>query len=185
MVALGAVFLAITGSEALYADLGHFGRGRFRRPGFCSCCRHWSSTISVRARWSWRIRKRLQNPFFRLVPESMLLPLVGMATLATIIASQAVITGAYSITQQAIQLGLLPRFEIRHTSAAHYGQIYMPRINMLLFVGVMLLVGLFRTSSDLASSYVLAVAATEWVAGPLGVIVVWKLWKSRFGWPRC
>jgi len=109
-----------------------------------------------------------------------LLPLVGLATVATIIASQAVITGAYSITQQAIQLGLLPRFEIRHTSAAHYGQIYMPRVNLLLFIGVMLLVGLFRTSSDLAGAYVLAVAATVWVAGPLGLIVVWKLWNKPF-----
>src|SRR4051795_3444421 len=101
----------------------------------------------------------------------MLLPLVALATLATVIASQAVITGAYSITQQAIQLGLLPRFEIRHTSATQYGQIYMPRVNTLLLVGVLLLVLLFRTSSALAAAYVLAVAATSLMASLLGLIV--------------
>ncbi len=180
LVTLGAVFLAVTGSEALYADLGHFGR----KP--------------IQAAWLFLVLPALLinyfgqgalvlanpaaigNPFYRLVPESMLLPLVGLATAATIIASQAVITGAYSLTQQAIQLGLLPRFEIRHTSEAHYGQIYIPRINFLLFIGVMLLVGLFRTSSELAAAYTLAVAATVWVAGPLGFTVIWKLWQWPF-----
>ncbi len=179
LVTLGAVFLAVTGSEALYADLGHFGR----KP--------------IQAAWIFVVLPALvinyfgqgalvlsnpaavANPFYRLVPESMLLPLVALATAATIIASQAVITGAYSLTQQAIQLGLLPRFEIRHTSEAHYGQIYIPRINFLLFIGVMLLVGLFRTSSELAAAYTLAVAATVWVASPLGLVVIWKLWQ----WP--
>jgi KUP system potassium uptake protein len=103
--------------------------------------------------------------------------MVGLATAATVIASQAVITGAYSITRQAIQLGLLPRFQIRHTSEEHYGQIYMPRVNMLLLVGVLLLVGLFRTSSALAAAYVLAVAATSLAASLLGFIVIWRLWK--------
>ena len=96
------------------------------------------------------------------------------------IASQAVITGAYSITHQAIQLGLLPRLEIRHTSAALYGQIYMPRVNTLLLVGVLLLVGLFRTSSDLAGAYVLAVAATSLMATLLAFVVVWKDWQWQF-----
>jgi KUP system potassium uptake protein len=178
LVTLGAVFLAVTGSEALYADLGHFGR----RPIQCAwfvlvlpalVINYFGQGALVLAH-----PEAIANPFYRLVPESALLPLVGLATAATIIASQAVITGAYSITQQAIQLGLLPRFEIRHTSAAHYGQIYIPRVNLLLFIGVMLLVGLFRTSSDLAAAYVLAVAATVWVAGPLGFIVVWKLWNK-------
>jgi KUP system potassium uptake protein len=102
-----------------------------------------------------------------------------LATAATVIASQAVITGAYSLTRQAIQLGLLPRFEIRHTSEAHHGQIYMPRVNAILLVGVLLLVGIFRTSGDLASAYVLAVAATGIAASLLGFIVNWKLWQ----WP--
>ena len=119
----------------------------------------------------------IENPFYRLVPEVLLLPMVMLATVATVIASQAVITGAYSITHQAIQLGLLPRLEIRHTSAALYGQIYMPRVNTLLLVGVLLLVGLFRTSSDLAGAYVLAVAATSMMASLLAFVVVWKLWQ--------
>jgi KUP system potassium uptake protein len=178
MVVLGAVFLAITGSEALYADLGHFGRRPIQAAWFLLVLPALLINYFGQGALVLAHPETIANPFFRLVPDSMLLPLVGMATLATIIASQAVITGAYSITQQAIQLGLLPRFEIRHTSAAHYGQIYIPRINMLLFVGVMLLVGVFRTSSDLAASYVLAVAATEWVAGPLGFLVVWKLWNK-------
>jgi KUP system potassium uptake protein len=178
LVTLGAVFLAVTGSEALYADLGHFGRRPIQSAWFllvlpALVINYFGQGALVLTR-----PETIENPFFRLVPEAMLLPLIAMATAATIIASQAVITGAYSITQQAIQLGLLPRFEIRHTSAAHYGQIYIPRVNMLLFVGVMLLVGVFRTSSDLAAAYVLAVAATEWVAGPLGLFVIWKLWRK-------
>jgi KUP system potassium uptake protein len=179
LVTLGAVFLVVTGSEALYADLGHFGR----KP--------------IQAAWIFLVLPALlinyfgqgalvlsdpattSNPFFLLVPESLLMPLVALATAATVIASQAVITGAYSLTRQAIQLGLLPRLQIRHTSEAQFGQIYMPRVNTVLLIGVLLLVMLFRTSSALASAYVLAVAATEWVAGPLGVIVIWKLWGWR------
>jgi KUP system potassium uptake protein len=179
LVTLGAVFLVITGSEALYADLGHFGR----KP--------------IQAAWLFLVLPALlinyfgqgalvlanpvaiENPFYLLVPESLLLPLVALATMATVIASQAVITGAFSLTRQAIQLGLLPRMEIRHTSEAQFGQIYMPRVNTILLVGVLLLVLMFRSSSALASAYVLAVAATEWVAGPLGFIVFWRLWR----WP--
>jgi KUP system potassium uptake protein len=179
LITLGAVFLVVTGSEALYADLGHFGR----KP--------------VQTAWIYLVLPALlinyfgqgalvltnpaavDDPFYRLVPESMLLPMVGLATAATVIASQAVITGAYSLTRQAIQLGLLPRFEIRHTSEALSGQIYMPRVNTLLLVGVLLLVGLFRTSSALASAYVLAVAATSLMASLLGFIVIWKLWRWR------
>ena len=112
--------------------------------------------------------------------------MVVLATAATVIASQAVITGAYSLTQQAIQLGLLPRLAIVHTSAAHSGQIYMPRVNALLLVGVLLLVGLFRTSSALASAYGIAVATTMVVDGMLGFIVIWKLWQlAAAGRRRC
>jgi KUP system potassium uptake protein len=178
LVTLGAVFLAVTGSEALYADLGHFGRRPIQSAWFLLVLPALVINYFGQGAFILAHPEEIENPFYRLVPESMLLPLVGLATAATIIASQAVITGAYSITQQAIQLGLLPRFEIRHTSASHYGQIYIPRVNMLLFVGVMLLVGVFRTSSDLAAAYVLAVAATVWVAGPLGLIVMWKLWNK-------
>ena len=113
------------------------------------------------------------------MPEALLLPMVVLATAATVIASQAVITGAYSLVRQAIQLGLLPRLAIVHTSAAHSGQIYMPRVNTALLIGVLLLVGLFRTSSALASAYGIAVATTMVVDGLLGFIVIWKLWH----WP--
>jgi KUP system potassium uptake protein len=121
----------------------------------------------------------IENPFYRLVPEMLLPPMVVLATVATIIASQAVITGAYSITRQAIQLGLIPRLAIRHTSEAHSGQIYIPRVNTALLVGVLMLVGLFRTSGALASAYGIAVTTTMVVDGMLGFVVIWKLWGWR------
>ena len=177
LVTLGAVFLAVTGGEALYADLGHFGR----KP--------------IQTAWLWLVLPALlinyfgqgalvlahpaaiENPFYRLVPETLLLPMVALATAATVIASQAVITGAYSLVRQAIQLGLLPRLAIVHTSAEYSGQIYLPRVNTALLAGVLLLVGLFRTSSSLASAYGIAVATTMVVDGLLGFIVIWKLWR--------
>ena len=179
LATLAAVFLAVTGTEALYADLGHFGRKPIQAAWVflvlpALLLNYFGQGALVLANPS-----AIVDPFYRLVPESLLLPLVVMATVATAIASQAVITGAYSITQQAIQLGLLPRFEIRHTSAAHYGQIYMPRVNTTLLVGVLLLVFMFRTSSALAHAYVLAVSATSFFAALLGFIVLWKLWQ----WP--
>ncbi len=139
LVTVAAVFLVITGSEALYADLGHFGRKPIQAAWLALVLpalllNYFGQGALVLADPSAMI-----DPFYRLVPEALLLPLVVLATVATSIASQAVITGAYSITQQAIQLGLLPRFEIRHTSASHYGQIYMPRVNLTLLIGVLLL----------------------------------------------
>src|SRR6185437_3830918 len=119
----------------------------------------------------------VENPFFLLFPDWALLPMVGLATIATVIASQAVITGAYSLTSQAIQLGLLPRFEIRHTSAQQAGQIYMPRVNGLLLVCVLLLVALFRSSSALASAYGIAVTGTMVVTGMMAFIVIWRIWR--------
>jgi KUP system potassium uptake protein len=121
----------------------------------------------------------IENPFYRLVPETFLLPMIVLATAATVIASQAVITGAYSLVHQAIQLGLLPRLAILHTSASHVGQIYIPRVTVALLLGVLLLVGLFRTSSALASAYGIAVATTMVVDGLLAFIVIWKQWQ----WP--
>jgi KUP system potassium uptake protein len=179
LITLGAVFLVVTGSEALYADLGHFGRKPIQTAWIflvlpALLINYFGQGALVLANPG-----AMDDPFYRLVPESMLLPMVGLATAATVIASQAVITGAYSLTRQAIQLGLLPRFEIRHTSEALSGQIYIPRINTLLLVGVLLLVGLFRTSSALASAYVLAVAATSLAASLLGFVVIWKLWGWR------
>ena len=121
----------------------------------------------------------IENPFYRLVPDALLLPMVVLATAATVIASQAVITGAYSLVRQAIQLGLLPRLAIVHTSAEYSGQIYIPRVNTALLIGVLLLVGIFHTSSALAAAYGIAVATTMVVDGLLAFIVVWKLWR----WP--
>jgi KUP system potassium uptake protein len=158
LVTLGAVFLAVTGGEALYADLGHFGR----KP--------------IQAAWLTLVLPALVLNYF--AQGAMLVPVIILATAATVIASQAVITGAYSVTRQAIQLGLIPRLAIRHTSEVQLGQIYIPRVNIILLVGVLLLVGLFRTSSSLASAYGIAVTTTMVVDGALGFIVIWKLW----GW---
>ena len=179
LITLGAIFLAVTGGEALYADLGHFGRKPIQFA--------WLSLVLPALLLNYFGQgalvlahpEAIENPFYKLVPEVLLLPMVLLATAATVIASQAVITGAYSLVRQAIQLGLLPRLAIVHTSAEYSGQIYIPRVNTLLLIGVLLLVGLFRTSSALASAYGIAVATTMVVDGLLGFIVVWKLWK----WP--
>ena len=121
----------------------------------------------------------VENTFYRMVPENFLVPMILLATAATVIASQAVITGAFSLISQAVQLGLLPRFEVRYTSESHAGQIYLPRVNMLLLLGVLLLVLLFRSSSALASAYGIAVSTTMVVDGVMGFVVVWKLWGWR------
>jgi len=179
LITLGAVFLAVTGGEALYADLGHFGRKPIQIAWLglvlpALLINYFGQGALVLAH-----PETIENPFYRLVPNTLLLPLVVLATAATVIASQAVITGAYSLVRQAIQLGLLPRLAIVHTSAEYSGQIYLPRVNNALLIGVLLLVGLFRTSNSLASAYGIAVATTMVVDGVLGFIVIWKLWH----WP--
>jgi KUP system potassium uptake protein len=179
LVTLAAVFLAVTGTEALYADLGHFGRKPIQTAWVALVLPALLLNYFGQGALVLSNPVAIDDPFYRLVPESMLLPLVVLATAATTIASQAVITGAYSLTQQAIQLGLLPRFEIRHTSAQQYGQVYMPRVNVTLLVGVLLLVLLFRTSSALAHAYVLAVTATSFLTTALLFVVLYKLWR----WP--
>ncbi len=176
-VTLGAVFLAVTGTEALYADLGHFGRRPIQVAWLAIVLPSLALNYLGQGALVLADPKAIENPFFLLFPSWALLPMVGLATAATVIASQAVITGAYSITQQAIQLGLLPRFEIRHTSEAQVGQIYMPRINTLLLLGVLLLVGLFRSSSALASAYGIAVTGTMVVTTMMAFVVVWKGWR--------
>ena len=177
LITLGAVFLVVTGSEALYNDLGHFGRKPIQAAWIFLVLPALLLNYFGQGALVLADPRTLENPFFLLFPEWALYPMVGLATAATVIASQAVITGAYSITRQAIQLGLLPRLEIRHTSAALLGQIYMPRVNWTLLIGVLLLVGLFRSSSALASAYVLAVATTNLMTATLGFIVIWKLWQ--------
>ncbi len=174
---LGAVFLAVTGAEALYADLGHFGRVPIQTA--------WLSvvlpalTINYLGQGALLLSnpQAIENPFFLLYPHWALLPMIGLATAATVIASQAVITGAFSLTSQAIQLGFLPRLEIRHTSGAQFGQIYVPRINTILLLGVLLLVTQFRSSSALAEAYGVAVSGTMVVTTLMATLVIWKSWK--------
>ena len=174
---LGAVFLVVTGSEALYADLGHFGRGPIRTAWLFVALP--ALTINYLGQGALVLGDpaTIENPFFFLYPDWALIPMVVLATAATVIASQAVITGAYSVTQQAIQLGLLPRLEIRHTSEALVGQIFMPRVNGLLLVGVLFLVFLFRSSDALASAYGIAVTGTMVVTTMLAFIVIRKVWN--------
>ncbi len=179
LITLGAVFLVVTGGEALYADLGHFGRKpiQFAWLGLvlpALLINYFGQGALVLSN-----PEAIKNPFYLLVPVPLLLPMVVLATMATVIASQAVITGTFSLVRQAIQLGLLPRFAIVHTSEEYHGQIYIPRVNWLLLLGVLLLVGIFHTSSALAAAYGIAVATTVVVDGFLGFVVVWKLWR----WP--
>ena len=180
LVTLGLVFLAVTGGEALYADLGHFGRRPIQSAWFFLVLPSLLINYFGQGARLLADPAAIENPFYRLVPDALLLPMVILATAATVIASQAVITGAYSLVRQAIQLGFLPRLAIIHTSDAYSGQIYIPRVNTALLVGVLLLVGLFRTSSALASAYGIAVATTMVVDGVLGFIVIWKLWNWRW-----
>ncbi len=177
---LGAVFLAVTGAEALYADLGHFGRGPIQLAWIALVLPSLALNYLGQGALVYAHPAAIENPFFLMYPDWALIPMVVLATAATVIASQAVITGAYSLTSQAIQLGLLPRFEIRHTSAQQAGQIYMPRVNGLLLTGVLLLVALFRSSSALASAYGIAVTGTMVVTCMMAFIVIWRLWRWSF-----
>jgi KUP system potassium uptake protein len=176
-VTLGAVFLAVTGAEALYADLGHFGKRPIQTAWLFIVLPSLALNYLGQGALVIADPKAVENPFFLMFPDWALIPMVGLATAATVIASQAVITGAYSLTRQAIQLGLLPRFEIRHTSESHSGQIYIPRINMLLLISVVLLVLLFRSSSALASAYGISVTGTMVVTAMMGFVVIWRVWK--------
>ena len=178
-VVMGSVFLAVTGAEALYADMGHFGKTPIRAAWIglilpCLLLNYYGQGALI-----LKHPEAMENPFFMLAPDWARLPLVILATLATVIASQATITGAFSLARQAIQLGLLPRLEIQHTSDAHSGQIYIPRVNKLLLIGVMVLVVMFKSSSALASAYGIAVTASMVVDSCLAFYVVWHLWR----WP--
>jgi KUP system potassium uptake protein len=179
LITLGLVFLAVTGSEAIYADLGHFGR----RPIQIAWVAFVLPALAVNYLGQGALvlndPKAAENPFFYLYPNWALYPIVALATAATVIASQAVITAAYSVTSQAIQMGMLPRLTVRHTSAAVAGQIYMPRVNWLLLIGVLVLVILFRSSSGLATAYGIAVTGTMVVTTTMAFIVVWKVWNWR------
>ena len=175
---LGSVCLAVTGAEALYADLGHFGRRPIRVAWFAVVLPALTLNYLGQGALLLSNPSAIENPFFLLAPGWALLPLVILATLATIVASQAVITGAYSLTRQAIGLGLLPRLEVRFTSESHQGQIYLPRVNALLLLAVVTLVLLFGSSSSLASAYGIAVFGTMVMTTLLACVVISRNW----GW---
>ena len=174
---LGAVFLAVTGGEALYADMGHFGKRPIRIGWLLLVFPALLLNYFGQAAFVLLEPSAIGNPFFRMLPEWSKLPMVILATCASIIASQAVITGAFSVTRAAIQLGYVPRLKILHTSERAIGQIYMPFVNWILFVAVCLLVVGFQTSSNLASAYGIAVAATMVIEGLLAAFVARLLWK--------
>lgn len=176
---LGAVFLAVTGAEALYADLGHFGRRPIQLAWMGLVLPSLVLNYLGQGALVLADPAAIANPFFLLVPDWALVPLVMLATAATVIASQAVITGAYSLTRQAIQMGLLPRLEITHTSETQTGQIYLPAVNLLLLLGVVTLVLLFQTSSQLAAAYGIAVTGTMIVSSMLAFLYIRLAWR----WP--
>jgi KUP system potassium uptake protein len=177
IVVLGAVFLVLTGAEALYADMGHFGIKPIQYAWFfltmpCLLLNYMGQGAMVLAN-----PEAVKNPFFLMVPESMTLPLVILATLATIIASQAVISGAYSLTSQAIALGFVPRMRVAHTSDNEIGQIYMPAINWILLITVVAVVLAFKKSENLAAAYGIAVTTTMVITTLLAAVVMRAVWK--------
>ena len=174
---LGAVVLAVTGAEALYADMGHFGRGPIRLAWFWFVLPALLLNYFGQGALLIRNPAAITNPFYLQAPSWALFPLIGLATAATIIASQAVISGAFSVTRQAIQLGYLPRMQIVHTSEHEIGQIYIPFINWALLLGIVALVIGFGSSSNLAAAYGIAVTGTMAIDTILGFVVVLSLWR--------
>jgi KUP system potassium uptake protein len=179
-IALGAVVLSVTGAEALYADMSHFGRKPIRAAWTffvlpCLLLNYFGQGALVISTPS-----AIDNPFYKLAPLILRLPLVVLATVATVIASQAVITGAYSVARQCIQLGLFPRMEVRHTSETEEGQIYVPQVNYMLAFGVIFLVLAFKSSAALASAYGIAVTGTFLCTNILALVV----FRRQFGWSR-
>ncbi|MNQ48487.1 potassium transport protein Kup [compost metagenome] len=171
-VLLGAVVLALTGAEALYADMGHFGRPAIRSAWFSMVLPSLTLCYFGQGALLLRDPTAIRNPFFMMAPEWGLAPLVALATVATIVASQAVISGAYSVTRQAVQLGFWPRMQILHTSAVEKGQIYLPQVNALLLCAVLVLVLWFRKSDDLAAAYGFAVTGTMLTTSVLAFAVL-------------
>ncbi len=177
LAVLAAVFLAVTGAEALYADMGHFGRRPMRIAWFVLVMPGLVLNYFGQGALLLRDPAAIENPFFLLGPEWTRLPMVGLAAIATVIASQAVISGAFSITRQAVQLGYLPRLEFRHTSASEIGQIYSPQVNFILLVAVIGVVLAFGSSSELAAAYGLSVSGTMVITTLLVFLVVARRWQ--------
>ncbi|GAC1039093.1 potassium transporter Kup [Pseudomonas sp. No.117] len=179
-IVLGAAVLALTGAEALYADMGHFGRKPIARAWLLLVLPGLVLNYFGQGALLLADPSAVRNPFYLLAPEWLLLPMIGLATLATVIASQAVITGAFSMTQQAIQLGYIPRMQIQHTSSQEQGQIYIPLMNWTLMLGVIFLILTFQSSANLAEAYGVAVTGTMLITSCLVSAVILLLWK----WPR-
>jgi KUP system potassium uptake protein len=178
-VVLGSVFLAVTGGEALYADMGHFGRAPIQAAWIFLVLPALILNYLGQGAHIIADSKAAEDPYYLLAPTWALLPLILLSTIATVIASQAVITGAFSLARQAIQLGLLPRLEIIHTSDTLEGQLFIPRVNRVLLLGVLALVLMFRSSDALANAYGIAVSGTMVATTALAFFVVWRLWR----WP--
>ena len=176
---LGAVVLAVTGAEALYADMGHFGKKPIQTAWLMLVFPGLALNYFGQGALILRNPAAVENPFYLLAPEWALYPMIALATLATVIASQAVITGAFSVTRQAIQLGYLPRMQVRHTSDSEIGQIYIPFINYTLLIGVIILVLGFQSSSNLAAAYGIAVTGTMAIDTILAFTVMWAIWKWK------
>jgi len=182
---LGGVFLVVTGGEALYADMGHFGRRPIRGAWFAVVLP--ALVIQYFGQGALLIARpaAVSNPFYLLAPGWAVVPLVVLATLATVIASQAVITGAFSLTQQAVQLGYVPRVEIRHTSSTHFGRIYVPFVNWILLIATVGLVLGFRSSEGLAGAYGVAVVTTMAITTVLGFLCSRIIWKWGLALALC
>lgn len=184
-LALGSVVLAVTGAEALYSDMGHFGRGPMRLSWFgfvmpCLLLNYFGQGAMIAALDPAETAAIMQSPFYNMAPAALQLPLVILATCATFIASQAVISGAFSITHQAIQLGFIPRLSTQHTSASESGQIYIPFVNYALMISVILLVLGFGSSSNLASAYGIAVTGAMFIDTLLMGVLFVAVWKWRW-----
>ena len=181
LVILGSVFLVVTGAEALYADMGHFGKGPIRAGWLLVAFPALTLNYLGQGALVLSDPAARADPFFRMIPQAVFWPVLALTTAATIIASQAVITGAFSVTQQAVQLGLLPRINIKRTSETIAGQIYVPVVNGLLLAGVIFLLFAFRTSSAMASAYGIAVTATMVVTVLLMIVIQRRLWRWPLG----
>jgi KUP system potassium uptake protein len=176
---LGAVFLVATGGESLYADMGHFGKSPIRMAWFSVVLPGLLLNYLGQGALLLRSPEAAENPFYKLAPEWLLLPLIVLATMAAVIASQAVIAGVFSLTRQAIQLGFCPRLQIVHTSRREIGQIYLPQVNWMLFIATILLVINFGSSSNLAAAYGISVSTTMVITTLLLFLVQTYVWKWR------
>lgn len=183
-IVIGSVFLVVTGGEALYADMGHFGRKPIRLAWFLLAMPALMLNYFGQGALVLSDPETISNPFYLMAPKEFLLPLVLLSTLASIIASQALISGVFSITRQAIQLGLCPRLTIVHTSSSEVGQIYIPSMNWALFAGVIWFVMTFKSSSQMAGAYGIAVTGTMIITTFLALVVAHAKWKWSW-WKSC